>query len=84
MYTPKNVWNGCRDNGVNLLHQLFNGAVNLPVVGNRIDSAITDLSQRRRLDFTGAMLWRDNRTSTTYFSKWIELKESLAVKDNVT
>ncbi|KAL7547143.1 hypothetical protein ACHAWF_010461 [Thalassiosira exigua] len=84
MYTQKNVWTGCRDNGVNLLHQLFNGAVNLPVVENRIDGAIADLSQRRRLDFTGAMLWRDNRTSTKYFSKWIELKESLTVKDNVT
>eukprot|EP00579_Thalassiosira_antarctica_P027682 CAMPEP_0202023900 /NCGR_PEP_ID=MMETSP0905-20130828/52894_1 /ASSEMBLY_ACC=CAM_ASM_000554 /TAXON_ID=420261 /ORGANISM="Thalassiosira antarctica, Strain CCMP982" /LENGTH=126 /DNA_ID=CAMNT_0048586385 /DNA_START=1 /DNA_END=381 /DNA_ORIENTATION=- len=80
VYTRKELWESCQDKGTDLLNQLFNGRINLPVVENGIRDAMISLKQRRRLDVIGAILWRDAQRSTEYFSKWIELKESLAAK----
>ena len=49
----------------------------LPVVEKGIVDAISNLRQRRQLDYVGAMMWRDYQRSTEYFSRWIELKERL-------
>ena len=72
VYTRKEqLWKSRQDKGTDLLDQLFDGRINLPVVENSMSDAIISLRQRRRLDVIGDIL---------YFSKWIELKESLANK----
>ncbi|KAL7537352.1 hypothetical protein ACHAXR_007758 [Thalassiosira sp. AJA248-18] len=77
VYTQKDLWRTCQDNGTSLLNKLFNGRVNLPLVEDSIHDAIIGLRKRRQLDFIGALLWRGSQRSTEYFSKWIELKEKL-------
>jgi len=79
-YTQKELWGRYQEKGSDLLNQLFNGRVNLPVIESGIRDATASLRQRRRLDAVGALLWRDAQRSTEYFSKWIELKETLAAK----
>ena len=59
VYTRKELWKRCQDKGTDLLDQLFNGKINLPVVENSIRDAIISLRQRRRLDVIGAILWQD-------------------------
>ena len=77
MYTQKEHWKSCQHRGTSLLTQLFNGRTNLPVIEDGITDAIMNLKQRRQSDLVGAILWRDAQRSTEYFSRWIELKESL-------
>ena len=81
VYTQKHQWQRCRDEGSRLLKRLFNGRVNLPLVENGVRNGMKDLKKNRRLDIVGSILWRDTLRSTEYFSKWIELKESLSVAE---
>lgn len=81
VYTHKDHWRSCQDKENGLLKLLFDGRTNLPLVEDSICNGIMDLSRRRRLDVVGAILWRGAQRSTEYFSRWIELKESLAAKD---
>jgi glycosyltransferase involved in cell wall biosynthesis len=77
LHEREEVWNRCRDDGVELLRRLFDGGVNLPVVEEGIRDGIANLEKRRKMDVFGSILWRDGSRSTEYFSRWIELKESL-------
>lgn len=43
----------------------------------RLLSLRDGLAETRRANFVGSMLWHHTLKSTTYFSRWIELKESL-------
>ena len=81
MYTQKQQWQRCQVEGSRLLNNLFDGRVNLPKVENGIRLGMKDLHKNRRLDKVGSILWRDTLRSTEYFSKWIELKESLSVAE---
>ena len=81
VYTQKHQWQCCQAEGSRLLKKLFNGSVNLPKVENGIRLGMKDLHVNRRSDIVGSILWRDTLRSTEYFSKWIELKESLVVAE---
>ena len=83
LYTQKDLWQSCKEKGKELLKMLFDGRVNLPTVENSVHDCISDLNRRREADIFGSILWRDTQRSTEYFSRWIELKESLsAVKED--
>jgi len=77
LHEREDLWNRCRDNGTGSLRRIFDGRVNLPVVECRIRDGIADLAKQRTMDIFGSILWRDARRSTEYFSRWIELKETL-------
>ncbi|KAL3777662.1 hypothetical protein ACHAW5_010986 [Stephanodiscus triporus] len=77
LHEREDLWNRCRDNGTGSLRRIFNGRVNLPVVERGIRDGIADLAKQRTMDIFGSILWRDARRSTEYFSRWIELKETL-------
>ena len=42
-----------------------------------IEQAICNKEAKRKTDFVGAMLWQQQLRATEYFSKWIELKETI-------
>jgi hypothetical protein len=77
LHEREEVWNRCRNDGVELLRRLFDGRVNLPIIEEGIRDGIANLKKRRQRDVFGSILWRDGRRCTEYFSRWIELKESL-------
>lgn len=80
LYTQKDLWQSCKEKGKELLNMFFDGRVNLPTVENSVRDCISDLNRRREADIFGSILWRDTQRSTEYFSRWIELKESLSAE----
>ena len=62
--------------GADLLDRLFSARVNLPGVFDAIERVIDDVDAVRDADYFGQCLWREDVRSTTYFSKWIEAKET--------
>lgn len=50
-------------------------------VRDQLMSVRLNMEERRKSDFTRAMLWHSTARSTEYFSKWIELKENDRRKD---
>lgn len=80
LYTQKDVWQDCQSRGSNILTKQFNGDKNLPIVTKRICDGMIDLKKLRQANIIGSILWRDTNRSTEYFSRWIELKESLLIE----
>ncbi|EJK48456.1 hypothetical protein THAOC_32744 [Thalassiosira oceanica] len=76
LYTDQVEWGRRSEVGGSFLQGLFEGQVNLQVVREGIDSALSDMHTRRRTNIFGSMLWHQSNRSTEYFSRWIELKES--------
>lgn len=81
MYTEQVYWEGCQKEGLALVGDLFGEEATLGVVKRAILDALGDLEDSRSLDFEGQMLWSSQLRATEYFSRWIELKESLIKKD---
>ena len=77
LYNDKNVWNNCQEKGTFLLNTLFNGKNNLPIVEKAVHDAMTKLKDRRNRDIIGSLMWHQSARSTEYFSRWIELKETI-------
>lgn len=67
--------------GQELLRKNQNGTTNGERVKASLNETTTNLQVKRRHDYTRALLWHQFTRSTEYFSRWIELKESMA---NVT
>jgi hypothetical protein len=61
--------------GQRLLGQLYHGQRNWGNVHESLMETKRHLTERRRSDYTRAMLWHHSNRSTEYFSRWIELKE---------
>ena len=77
LYENKELWSRYQYHGKSLLQKLFNGRINLSIVEIGMRNGLANLTNQRRQDNIGSVLWRDTRRSTEYFSKWIELKETL-------
>ncbi len=77
LYSNKNDWLRTQSNARRLLKDLFDKDHNLSILDNSIAAAIENMHCRRKRDYTSAMLWHHTARSTEYFSRWIELKESL-------
>ena len=76
LHEDENLWRLARGNGADLLDRLFSARVNLPDVFDAIERVIDDVDAVRDADYFGQCLWREDVRSTTYFSKWIEAKET--------
>lgn len=77
LYSDKTQWMKSQSSARLLLKTLFDAETNLKVVDDAIANAVDDVHSRRRRDYTSGMLWHHSTRSTEYFSRWIELKESL-------
>ena len=78
LYSNKDEWIRAQLNSRRLSKELFDATSNLAVVDDAIALAMETMHSRRQRDYTSAMLWQDSARSTEYFSRWIELKESLS------
>ena len=79
LYSDASLWRACQQRGFELLRLLYSRERNLGRVHAAVAAAEQQLDERRRRDFTGAMLWQQQLRATEYFSRWIELKETAAV-----
>lgn len=77
MYSMCEVWSKRQERGSVILNTLFNKENNFNLVEAAVKNALSELKQRRTSDLTGRMLWHQTMRSTKYFSKWIELKETM-------
>jgi hypothetical protein len=82
--TDTQAYRKAQRDGKFLLQTLFNSKHNWKEVQNRLRSLLPDkrgsrnnLIDRRKRDYTRALLWHQTTRSTEYFSRWIELKESI-------
>ncbi|KAL4429361.1 hypothetical protein ABPG77_005135 [Micractinium sp. CCAP 211/92] len=77
LYSDEQLWSSCQQRGFQLLRLLYDAERNLARVHAAVEAAAAELEARRASDFTGAMLWSQQLRATEYFSRWIELKETL-------
>eukprot|EP00899_Mesostigma_viride_P019697 jgi/Mesvir1/27729/Mv07426-RA.1 len=78
LYSDRDLWTRCRATGRRLLESLFPREANEAALLTVLAEAMRSLEQRRQSDYAGGMLWHHTARSTEYFSRWIQLKESLA------
>jgi hypothetical protein len=76
LYTDNVLWEGARAEGRRLLRSLYGAEENLAIIRSAVDTALSQLDERRERDVVGAMLWQQTSRATEYFSRWIELKEA--------
>lgn len=77
LYTQRLSWNKAQEMGRILLNNLFNRERNFHLVETAVRDAMSEMKQRRTSDTVGSVLWHQSIRSTKYFSKWIELKETI-------
>jgi hypothetical protein len=77
LYTNEDKWSKCTSNGRRILGEQFDEKRNFEVVDVAIVKAMENINIRRRRDYVSALLWHNSVRSTEYFSRWIELKESI-------
>lgn len=77
LYSDEQLWGTCQQRGFQLLRLLYDAERNLARVHAAIGAAAAELEARRASDFTGGILWSQQLRATEYFSRWIELKETL-------
>ncbi len=65
--------------GQEILRKSQDRTANWDLVKSAFMQTTMHIHERRRNDFTRAMLWHQSARSTEYFSRWVELKESLPV-----
>lgn len=75
--TDPELWKGANADAVRLLRKNFDADRNLYAVEQRIQEAIREKDKKRAGDHLSAMLWHQTARSTEYFSRWIELKETM-------
>ena len=77
LYTDEALWQRCVSRGTALYGKLFDEPSNLRALRIAIETALSELKDRRASDHVMAMLWHHRHRSTRYFSAWIEAKERL-------
>ena len=77
-YRDQKLWESSKFQGDRLLKALFSAPEIAVRFLDALDQTQRSLSQIRAHNHVGEILWHHAHRSTTYFSKWIELKSSLA------
>jgi glycosyltransferase involved in cell wall biosynthesis len=72
------AWEAASQGGLRLLAALFDRERNSRELVEKLLAVREDLARRRSSNLIGAMLWHHFHKSTTYFSRWIELKNARA------
>lgn len=80
MHERVELWTSEQETGYKVLRSCFDADRHLKNIKRRIEAFMepeTRFSNRAK-DYMGAMQWLSRNRWTTYFSRWIELKEKLA------
>ncbi|KAK3241404.1 hypothetical protein CYMTET_48832 [Cymbomonas tetramitiformis] len=83
MYRDEQLWEASQLRGRELTGELFARTRNERELLAVVDEALALREERRGEDAQGCMLWHHSNRSTEFFSRWVELKESLIEKDIV-
>lgn len=75
------LWETCRARGRSILEEKFSYDRNTQTLLARIEQLRGRLEEHREENFIGQMLWHHQFKSTTYFSRWIELKNQIKRDD---
>ncbi len=75
LYSQPSAWKEARQAGREALELLLDEN-HFEKLLARIDTLSQQLSEERAENFIGAMLWHHSMSSTRYFTKWIEAKNS--------
>lgn len=74
LYEDETLWQAAQHHGLTMLMQRFNGAA----IGSQLIARLLEckaaLQERRRANFTGALLRHHQHKSTKYMARWIEEK----------
>lgn len=76
LHEDRELWSRARRAGANIINEDFSSSVNIPDVLDAIEDVMRNIDAVRDEDYIGQALWHHTEKSTTYFSKWIELKET--------
>ena len=76
LHEDRELWSRARRAGANIINEDFSSRVNIPGVLDAIEDVMRNIDSVRDEDYIGQALWHHTEKSTTYFSKWIELKET--------
>ena len=79
-FTNESLWTKQSKRGVELRNELFNKEKTIPPILEAISNKCENLRTIRNEDFIGASFWHQSNRSTDFFSRWIELKETLGKK----
>lgn len=80
LYTSQERWDAAQAAGRRLIKTIFSEEVNSADLVSRVLSHQAALSERRRENVVGSMLWMHMHRSTKYFSQWIEAKNANKAK----
>jgi hypothetical protein len=81
LYSSPDSWCTAQQTASSLLLRLFRDD-QCEELASRLCQALEQREERRATDFTRAILWHQSCRSTEFFSKFIECKEQLKMKDN--
>ena len=76
LYIDKDKWGRAQEKGFSILKR-FQKEVFYPLLRDKIDNSLVNLSEIRSRNFVGAMLLHHRNKSTYYLSKYIETKNQL-------
>jgi glycosyltransferase involved in cell wall biosynthesis len=74
LYQDPSLWAQAQGHGDRLLAAQYSQSEHGPALIERLQACRRDLAQRRRDNFTGAMLRHHAHKSTQYMAQWIEAK----------
>lgn len=77
IYLNKDLWLLKQTHGLHTLETLFDAKKNYTQLISDLERVRKNIRHLRNSNFIGAMLWHHAHKSTTYFSRWIELKNKL-------
>ena len=75
LYSNKQDWTKYSVEAEALLKHSFDADKNFRQLCHELHKAWEQRDQKRKRDFTSAIIWHDSNRCTEYFSKWIEQKE---------
>lgn len=76
LYKSKNLWEGSRLNGFDIINHMYNKEKNANLFFNLLEEIQQNLEEHRTFNFLGSLLQHQTLQVTKYMSKWIEAKNS--------
>lgn len=77
LYRDAEIWRQSAEQGRQHLERWFDEDKNGRELLASLEWAFNNRHQQRRNNFVGGMLWMNGQRATEFFSRWLELKESL-------
>ncbi|WP_435416408.1 glycosyltransferase [Polaribacter aestuariivivens] len=76
LYLEKKTWEIARNNGVNIINNIYSKEKNGYLFFNKIEEIQHNLKNHRTNNFMGSLLQHQTLQATKYMSKWIEAKNA--------